>query len=76
MTTTGKTYQTSDLYLAAFLRARGMFIADVEREGRRSIFCFRDTPDRGELVREFFNDGFVNAYKNALVDLKSMIYAT
>ena len=68
-------YESTDLYLAAFLRARGMTITGIEREGRRSIFCFEDTPEREDLVREFFNDGFCNRYKNALCDLKSMIYA-
>ena len=70
------TFTTSDFYLAAFLKARGLFIRELEREGRRSIFVFEDCAERPDLVREFYNGGTVcvNAFTHAIQDLKSVIH--
>jgi len=37
---------------------------------------FEDRPDRSDLIRSFYNDGMVrvNDFKNALQDLKAIIY--
>lgn len=71
-----KVYSTSDFYLACFLKARGLPILNVEREGRRSTFIFEDNGEVKRLVLEFYNDGKVevNAFKNAIQDLRSIIY--
>ena len=71
-----KTYASTDLYLCCFLKAKGMKIINVERDGRRNTFEFEDRADREELIREFYNDGIVrvNDFKNAIGDLKSVIY--
>jgi hypothetical protein len=82
MKTTGtppyEEYQTSDLYLASYLKARGMRIVDTLRDGRRTTFVFSDQTDRRDLVRSFYDDGTVRVcdYKNALNDLRAMIYNT
>lgn len=70
------TYQTSDLYLSAFLKAKGLKVINTSKNGSKSIFVFADREDRENLIREFFNDGLVNitAYKNALQDLKTMLF--
>ena len=70
------TYETTDLYLGCFLKARGLKLQDVKRDGRRATFVFEDRPDRGQLVREFYNDGTVKVsdFKNALQDLKAVVY--
>lgn len=72
----GKTYKTVDLYLGAFLKARGIELLDVDRTGRRVTFLFQDGYEVRELVKEFYNDGQVkvNVFKNALKDLKAIIY--
>ena len=70
----GRTYGTSNIWLAAFLKAKGMKLTGTEREGRRCVFLFEDRPDREQLVLEFSNNTFVNAYRHALDDLKSLIY--
>lgn len=73
-----ETYKTSDFYLAAFLKAKGMRIIDREKVGIRVIFIFDDQPNRKMLVAEFFNDGVVGigAFRNAIQDLKTMVFNT
>ena len=77
-TQTMGTYKTSDLYLSAFLKAKGMRLKDKFRSGDKFIFIFDDRNDRKELIQEFFNDGLVNitAFKNAIQDLKTMVFNT
>jgi len=69
-------YTTTDFYLSAFLKARGLKLINTEREGRRTTFIFEDRGDRKQLVLEFYNDGKVevNAFKNAIQDLRAIIY--
>jgi hypothetical protein len=75
---TVNTYSTSDLYLSAFLKARGMRLKDKFRNGNKFVFIFDDRDDRKELIQEFFNDGTVSitAFKNAIQDLKTMVFNT
>jgi hypothetical protein len=72
------TYQTSDLYLSAFLKAKGMRLKDKFRSGDKFIFIFDEREDRKELIQEFFNDGLVGitAFKNAIQDLKTLVFNT
>ncbi len=71
-----ETYKTSDLYLSAFLKAKGLKLTDKRRFGERVIFIFDDRADRRELIQEYFNDGTVNitAFRGALQDLKTMVF--
>jgi hypothetical protein len=72
----GQRYETSDFYLASFLKARGMRLADTTREGRRVTFVFEDRDDRRGLVASFYNDGQVgvNAFTHAIQDLKAVVH--
>lgn len=67
----------SDLYLGAFLKAKGFKLIDKKVEGKKVIFIFEDREDKEELLRQFFNDGLVNvtAFKNALQDLKTIVFS-
>lgn len=69
-------YKTSDLYLSAFLKAKGLKLIDKHRAGDRIIFIFDDRMDRKKLIQEYFNDGTVNitAFRGALQDLKTMVF--
>ena len=69
-------YPVSDFYLAAYLKAKGMKLVDIMREGRRVTFVFEDREDRQTLTRDFYNDGVVqvNPFIHAIQDLKSIIY--
>ena len=71
-------YRTSDLYLAAFLKASGLRFLDKARIGSKVEFIFEDRGDIDELIQEFFNDGKVNitAFKNAIQDLKTIVFNT
>jgi len=71
-----KDFLTSDLYLAAFLKAKGLQLLDKKTEGKRVSFIFEDRDDRENLVRQFFNDGLVNItiFKSAIQDLKTMVF--
>ena len=72
------TYRTSDLYLSAFLKAKGLRLWDKHRTGNKFVFIFEDRDDREQLIREFFNDGTINitAFKNAIQDLKTLVFNT
>lgn len=69
-------YSTSDLYLAAFLKANGVRLFDKKRNGKRVEFLFKDRPDRAELIQAFFNDGNIGitTFKNAVQDLKTIVF--
>jgi hypothetical protein len=70
------TYSTSDLYLSAFLKSRGMRLIDKKKEGNKFYFIFEDRAERKELINEYLNDGSVNitAFKNAIQDIKTMMF--
>jgi len=67
-------YKTSDLYLAAYLKATGTPIEGTERKGRKVFFIFEDVSD--QAVTDYFNDAMVAAlsYKDSLQNLKTMIH--
>jgi negative regulator of genetic competence, sporulation and motility len=71
-----KTYATSDLYLSAYLKSRGMKITDKEIEGRRTTFIFEDVSNRADLIRDFYNEGPVNitAFVHAIQDIKAIVF--
>lgn len=71
-----KTYSTSDIYLSAFLKAKGMKLRNKRQVGNKCLFIFQDRQDRELLIQDFFNDGLVSitAFKNALQDLKTLVF--
>jgi len=68
-------YSTTDLYLAAFLKAKKYFVR-LKREGRQCHFTFIDDPKLQEAIVNYFNDGQVGvtSFKNALQDLKTLMF--
>ena len=70
------TYETADLYLSAYLKAKGLRLVDKRKTGNKFVFIFNDRADRKELIQEFFNDGLVSitAFKNAIQDIKTMVF--
>ncbi len=72
-----KTYETTDLYLAAYLKAKGLRFLNKKRSGNRYVFIFDDREDIKKLVQDYFNDGLVEitVFKNAIQDLKTIMYA-
>ena len=71
-----KEFNTQDIWLSAFLKAKGLRLTHIRGESRRAIFIFEDIKEREELVKEFYNNALVGitTLKNAMTDLKSAIF--
>lgn len=71
-----KEFASSDLYLCSYLKAKGLKLHDYQRQGRKVVFIFQDTPDRPNFEKEFFNGGMVEirSFLHALKDLRAIIY--
>lgn len=71
-------FETTDLYLGCYLKVRGLRLLGARHEGRRTVFIFEDSGQRLQWTQEFYNEGIVrvNDFKNAVQDLKSIIYNT
>jgi len=71
-----ESYSTHDLWVAAFLRARGMRLSGTARVGNRVLFEFEDKEACGQLAIEYLNGGTadVSALKAAWNDLKTLIF--
>lgn len=70
-------FETTDFYLACYLRCYGFRLAGIRREGPRSVFQFEDRADRQDSMLAFFNnEGTVRslAYSAAIKDLKALIH--
>lgn len=74
MSITNKNFGTTNFYLAAFLAAKGLQLADIDRsEVTRSKFVFIDTFQRHALVDAF---NFGNEADSSLqVDARKLILA-
>jgi hypothetical protein len=70
-------FETSDFYLACYLRCIGYALDDVRRDGRRVVFVFGDKPARKTDLMAFFgNKAEVNPlqFVAAIKDLKTLIH--
>ena len=68
-------YKVSDLYLASFLRARGVTFFRAEKEGKKILFLFEHRSDLDRLVQDFYNNSPIPVvdYRNSLRDFKALI---
>jgi len=68
-------YKVSDLYLAAYLRARGVTFFRAEVNQRKVLFLFEHRADIERLVQDFFNNSPIPVvdYRNSLRDFKALI---
>jgi len=70
-------FETTDFYLACYLRCDGFRLVGMRRDGARSVFRFEDRTDREAVMLAFFNnEGRVRplAYSAAIRDLKALIH--
>ena len=69
-------FETKDLYLSAYLKAKGLSLVDTRRDGSRVFFVFENKEKAGDLLREFFNGGKVSVslFVKAISDLKTLIH--
>jgi len=70
------TYESTDLFLSAFLKTKGLRLIEVRKHGDRATFVFNDRDDRKALTQDFFNCGSVRVsdFKNAIQDLKTLLF--
>ena len=70
-------FETTDFYLACYLRCDGFRLVGIRREGPRSVFRFENRAGRRDAMLAFFNnEGTVRplAYSAAIKDLKALIH--
>ena len=70
-------FETTDFYLACYLRCDGFRLLGIRRHGSRSVFQFENRDDREAVTLAFFNnEGTVRplAYSAAIKDLKALIH--
>ena len=72
----GSPYKTSDLYLSAFLKSKGITLQSIDRKNDKVFFIFQGDGDIQDLVKDYFNDSNVKvlSFKAALADLRSIIF--
>lgn len=71
------TFDTPDMYTAAYLKAKGFKLARSDKKGAQVFFYFNDCSAAHEAVRKLFRDNehviaidFINAIKS----IKSIIH--
>jgi hypothetical protein len=72
-----KTYNTEDLYLAAFLTAQGYPVHQWNRDTGLTTFTFAENTELSQLVGAYYADKVSTSplqYGNALKNIKSMIH--
>jgi hypothetical protein len=64
--------------LAAFLKAKGIYLRRTTRQGERVYFYFERDGNLENLIQSYLNDGSIGAlgYKAAILDLKALIFGT
>ena len=69
-----RTYDTSDLTLASFLRCRSFPINNIRRHNGKTVFVFEDSSQLRNAVLEYANDGTVSvrSFCSTLRDLKAI----
>jgi hypothetical protein len=70
-------FETTDFYLACYLRCDGFRLTGIRREGKRSVFQFEGRADRHDAMLAFYNnEGGVRplSYSAAIKDFKALIH--
>jgi hypothetical protein len=72
----GNVYETCDLYLSSFLKAKGVKLIDKYKVKEKVQFVFEERDDRKSLIRDFFNNGSVGVtlFRSSLQDLKTILF--
>ena len=72
--TVTRTYDTTDLTLASFLRCRSFTINDIRRQNGKTVFIFEDSSQLRNAVLDYANDGSVSVrtFCGTLRDLKAI----
>jgi predicted RNA-binding protein YlxR (DUF448 family) len=72
-------FSTSDFYLAAFLRAKGFQLLDINKTNpQRALFIFKDKEGRQSLVEDFlFGRAEIEprSFVSAIKELKQLLHS-
>lgn len=78
MSESNRPFQSTDLYISAFVMARGYPLKGVERNGKKITFLFDGSGETGQLVTEFFEGEGHNvsarAFTNCVRNLKEYVH--
>ena len=72
-------FETTDFYLACFLRCIGYDLDGARRAGQRVVFVFQDRPERPRDLMGFFSDKVTVKplrFVAAIKDLKALLHST
>ena len=71
-------YKTSDLYLAAFLRAKGEELENIEKNGPKMTFVFKKDHEelKDEIIKFYNAQGSIEPLKfiDAIRNMKSLTF--
>lgn len=70
-------YETTDFYLACYLKSKGYSIASLGRTGKRTVFKFGDKPEREREILAYYNgEGTVPPLSliSAIKEMKALIH--
>lgn len=70
-------FETTDFYLACFLRCVGYELVRLRDDGRRKVFVFRDRGSRRDDVMAFYADTTSVrplAFTSTIKDMKGLLY--
>ncbi|MCD4847589.1 MAG: DUF5659 domain-containing protein [Candidatus Aegiribacteria sp.] len=70
-------YETTDFYLASFLKSTGYLLAGLGKSGNRTIFKFGDKPERNSDILAYYNgEGSVPPLSliSAIKEMKALIH--
>jgi len=71
-------FETTDFYLACYLKCDGRRLTGIRRYDKRSVFQFENRADLEDVMLAFYNnEGSVRprAYSAAIKDLKALIHS-
>ena len=70
-------YETTDFYLASFLKSTGYSLVGLGKSGNRTIFKFGDKPERYKNILAYYNnEGSVPPLTliSAIKEMKALIH--
>jgi len=69
------TYRTQTMYLAIWLKMKGLKFSSIDRSKPRLTFVFEDSPEREALVKEYYAQPLIQEFVGAINDMKTEMYA-
>ena len=71
-------YETTDFYLASYLKASGYLLMGLGKTGSRTVFRFEDSTERSSDILAYYNNGGSIApltLVSAIKEMKALIHS-